>query len=386
MIGGPDSVPLTAQGLLRDVRETLDRIAGVNGDLFPPLRDLAIAGPFVDHPAHQPAPVWAIPHLSLGTAWLIRSDLLAAAKQDLPSTFDDARAFAKAATDPSAKRYGWGGALPLGDAADNFVQACLLAEGATLFDGAGYRVELNPPDAVPGLANLAALYRAEDGSPLAPPDIVGATPDDVAGALAEGRIAQTIDFGGLYARIVADNPSLMTKLRSLPYPVGSKGWVTTATTTTIVVFDRRANSELAVRLVEALLQPKRFEQVVAAGRGAVVPPYAYLMRVPFWDQDPNYKAYVMGARGDPAQNFQFATLGQPAPLTLPVAVARAGRLLVAAARSVASGAQDPLAVAQALRDQVQSLVGAAYALQPAPTPTPVPNWYHLLEMVQRNLK
>jgi ABC-type glycerol-3-phosphate transport system substrate-binding protein len=386
LIEGPDSVPLVAQGLLRDVRESLDRIAGVNGELFPPFRDLAIAGPFVDRPARQPAPVWAIPHLGLGTAWLIRSDLLVAANQDVPSSFDGARAFAEAATDHSAKRFGWGGALPVSDAADNFVQACLLAEGATLFDGAGYRVDLNPPDAVPGLANLAALYRAEDGSLLAPPDIIGASTDDLAAALAAGRIAQTIDYGGLYARVVGDNPNIATKLRSLPFPSGSKGWFTSATTSTIVVFARRPNSDLAVRFVEALLEPKRFEQVVAAGRGAVVPPYSYLLRAPFWDQDPNYHVYAMGARGDPAQNFQFATLGQPAPLTLPVAVVRGSRLLVKVARSAIGSAQDLLVAAQSLRDQAQSLVGEAYALQPAPTPTPVPDWYHLLELVQRNLK
>jgi ABC-type glycerol-3-phosphate transport system substrate-binding protein len=386
IVGGPDSAPLAARGVLRDVRESLDRIAGINGDLFPPFKDLATAGPFGDRPAHQPAPVWAIPHLSLGAAWLINSDALDKSGQDVPSSFDDCRELAKATTDPATQRFGWGGTLPSSDAADNFVQAALLAEGAALFDGAGYRVDLNPPDAVPGLGVLASLYRAENGSPLAPAGIVDWLAADVASGLAAGRLAQTIDFGGMYARIIGENPKQATRIRALPFPAGSKGWFTAATTSLITVFESVAKGNLAVRLVEALLQPRRFEQVVQAGCGSVVPPYAYLMRTPFWDQDPNYIAFAAGARGDPARQFQFATLGQPAPLTLPVAAVRGGRVLVSMARSVATGDQALLQAAQAMRERTQALVLEGYAVQPVATAVPTPGWLHLLEMVQRDLK
>jgi ABC-type glycerol-3-phosphate transport system substrate-binding protein len=385
IVGGPDSAPLAARGLLRDLRESLDRIAGVNGDLFPPFRDLATAGPFGDRPANQPAPVWAIPHLSLGAAWLINSDALDKSGQDVPATFDDCRGLAKATTDPASQRYGWGGSLPLSDAADNFVQAALLADGAALFDGAGYRIDLNPPDAVGGLGVLASLYRDEDGATLAPAGILDWSMDDIASGLSAGRLAQTIDFGGMYARITGDNPKLATKLRALPFPSGSKGWITSATTSLITVFESEAKEDVAVRLVEALLQPRRFEQVVQAGRGSVVPPYAYLMRTPFWDQDPNYLAYASGARGDPARNFQFATLGQPAPLTLPVAAVRGARLLVAVARSAVAGDQPLLQAAETLRERGQALVLEGYAVQPVPTAAPTPGWLRVLETVQHSL-
>jgi ABC-type glycerol-3-phosphate transport system substrate-binding protein len=244
---------------------------------------------------------------------------------------------------------------------------------------------LNPPDAVVGLGVVASLYRDEDGAPLAPPGILDWSIDDLAAGLAEGRLAQTIDFGGTYARVTDENPKLATKIRALPFPSGSKGWFTTATTSVLTVFDSAAKGDLAVRLVEALLQPRRFEQVVPAGRGSVVPPYAYLMRTPFWDQDPNYLAFAAGARGDPSRNFQFATLGQPAPLTLPVAAVRGGRLLVGIARSVAAG-QPLLQAAETLRERGQAMVLEGYAVQPVATAVPTPGWLKILDMVQRNLK
>jgi ABC-type glycerol-3-phosphate transport system substrate-binding protein len=386
LIGGPDLVPLVARGWLRNVKDSLDRIAGLNGDLFPPLRDLTIGGPFVDRPPHQQPPVWLIPHLSVPPAWLVRSDLQADSGLDVPKTFDDARALSKKVAKPSEGRFGWGGPLPTTDAADNFVQATLLDYGAVLFDSNGYRIDLNPVDAVPGLGALASLYRDESGAPLAPPGALDWAIDDVATALGSGQVAQAIDHGGAYARIAGQGPALTKKIRAMPLPKGDKSWFTTAVTSGFVVFDSPTNGERAGRFVEALLQPKGYESLVSAGLGAVVPPYAYLMRVPFWDHDPNYQAFAAGARGDPSRSFQYATLGQPAPLTLPVASVRAGRVFVAVARAVALGEQPPIAAAQTLREQAMSLVGSSYALQPRPTPTPLPGWYRLLEEAQRVLK
>ncbi len=386
LVGSADAAPLAARGVLRNVKDLLDRVVGVNGDLFPPMRDLTTAGPFADRPANQPAPVWAIPHLSLGVGTLVRSDLLKTSQQPLPKTFDDTRALAKKLTNLSGGRYGWGASLPVSDAADNFVQVSLLDHGAGLFDPAGYGVNLNPPDAVPGLGALAALYRDESGSPVAPPGVLDWSMEQLASALTTGTIAQTLDHGGLYARIVSDNPKLASQIQVLPYPAGPTGWFTAAATSLFVVFDSRTNGDLSERFVDALLQPKRYEGVVSAGLGAVVPPYAFLTRGPFWDRDPNYPVFASGARGDPARNFQFATLGQPAPLTLPVAVVRAERVMVQVARSVMAGEQTPIAAATSLRDRAQSLAAGGYALQPTPTSAPEPAWLRLLDAAQRTLR
>lgn len=386
LVGGPDSAPLVARGLLRNLKDLLERVAGVNGDLFPPLRDLATAGPFGDRPPRQPEPVWAIPHLSLGVGCLIRSDLLASSGLPAPKTFDDTRALAKKLTNVSIDRFGWGASLPASNAADNFVQVALLDYGAALFDPAGYGVTLDPAEAVPGLGALAALYRDEAGAPLAPSGVLDWSIDQLAAALSAGTVAQSIDHGGLYARLVSGNPKLAGQIKAVPFPAGENGWYTAAATSLFVVFESRANGDRAERFVDALLQPKPFERIVASGLGSVVPPYAYLTRGPFWDNDPNYKVFASSARGDPAQKFQFATLGQPAPLTLPVAAVRGGNILVPTARAVVTGGQSPSSAAAGLRERAQTLVAEGYALQPPPTPTPEPAWFRLLNAAQRDLK
>lgn len=378
IVGDSDVAPLAARGLLLNVRDDLDRITGLNGDLFPPLRVVASSGPFVDPTPNQPTPAWAIPHASVGGAWLVRKDLLARQSVPLPRTFDDVRAAADKLTDPSAGVFGWETPLPIDDALDDLAHLALLAQGTSLFDPIGLKIQINLDAAAAGFQSVANLYRRDDGSPLAPTDAVDRSSSQVTADLVAGKVAQTIDFGGLYARILAERPSLQESVLALPPPTGPKGWFTSVPSTFLVVPRTGTAPDQTRALVARLLRPDRYDALVRAGRGSVIPPYAYLTKGPFWDEDPNYPVFFANARGDPARSFSFAPIGYPSPPTLPVAVVHASHVLAKALRRVVSGDTPAKAAAAALEQQAEKLVREALALQPTPTATPPPFWIGLL--------
>jgi ABC-type glycerol-3-phosphate transport system substrate-binding protein len=373
LLGGLDAAGLVARGRLVDQREALDRIAGLNGDLFPPLRALATAGPFVDRSARDPVPVWAIPYLSVSSGWLIRRDVLTQAKLALPNTFDEARQIAEKLTDPAGSVVGWGASLPPSDVVDGFGLATLLAHGVSLFDPNGLRLTLNPDEAVPALQAIGRLYRTDAGAAIAPAGVVDWSAADAGAALASGRVAQTLDLGGLYARMVADTPSLRDEIAVLPWPGGPKGRFTATPIYAFAVLAGR-NAERATALIERLLQPARYDALSRAGLGSAIPPYAYQTKGPFWDEDPNYAVFVASTRGDPARGLQYAPFGYPSPPTLPVVSVGLAHALSDAVRAVALGQQSPGSAALALQKAAQSAARAGLALQPQVSPTPEPTW------------
>ena len=382
-VASVDAPRLVSGGLLREVRNLYERIAGTNGDLFPPLLDLATAGPWADLPTYQKPPVWAIPHVSVGSAWLVRRDLLGNKTIPPPNTFDDFRAAAAKLTDPTASTFGWGAPLPLADVVDDLAQSTLLDFGAGLFESSGMRVAFSPDDVAAALRAFAGLYRSDSGDNYAPTGAVDWSIDDAAAAFANGQVAQSIDHGGMYARIVAATPKLRQQIRALPPPAGPKGRYTASPTTLLAVANRSRWSDLAVDFIERLLSPARYEALIRAGAGSIIPPYAYLTKSPFWDDDPNYPAFAANARGDPARNLGFATPGTPAAMTLPVAEVRAHQILATLLRSVASGRMSAADAAVALGEQSRAVARQGYALQPPATPKPNPEWWRLLTAVQR---
>jgi ABC-type glycerol-3-phosphate transport system substrate-binding protein len=368
-----DGAGLAARGVLADVRSSLDRIAGLNGDLFPPLATLAAAGPFVDSRPSQLPPVWAVPYLGLGVAWLIRKDFFAQKQVPTPKTFDDAQAAAQKLNDSAGGVAGWGASLPLDDALDGFGLAAFLGYGAIFFDPNGLRVTLSPTDGVAPLQALGHLYQTDNGVSLTPEGVADWSAADLAAGFARGAIAQTLDFGGLYGQVVAASPKLREAIQVLPFPAGSKAQFN-VTPTSAFVLARGAHLDRATAFVERLLRPERFDALSRVGVGAVIPPYAYQTKGPLWDDDPNYAAFVTSNRGDPARNLQWVPFGYPSPPTLPVLQIALAHLLAQAVRSVVVDHQDPSAVAVGLRASCQAVFRAGYALQPATTPTPLPSW------------
>jgi ABC-type glycerol-3-phosphate transport system substrate-binding protein len=378
LVGSNDSAPLAARGLLRELRDTFDRVTGVDGDLFPPLNKLASAGAFVDLAPNTKAAIWAIPYLSVGGAWLARKDVLAQKGLKPPTTFDEAVAAVAKLTDPATDLKGWGAPLPRTEGVDNLVQTTFLAMGASLFDPQGLRSVVNPDDAAAALQALFGLYRSPDGLNLAPVGITDWSDAQARASFAAGRLGMTVDYGGSYAALVETAPRLRDLIVAFPPPAGPKGWYTAAATSLFVVFKQSPAADRAAAFVERLLQPGRYDAITRAGQGSVVPPYAYLTKNPFWDDDPNYPIFAANARGDPARGFQFATPGEPAPLTLPVAEVRSALVLATAARDVVTGQQTSASAAEALRASCLALAHESFAFQPSPSPTPEPPWLQLL--------
>ena len=162
-----------------------------------------------------------------------------------------------------------------------------------------------------------------------------------------------------------------------------KGRYTASPTTVLVVSARSRLSDAALTFIERLLSPARYDELVRAGNGSIVPPYSYLTRSPFWDDDPNFPAFAANARGDPARAFQFATPGTPAPLTLPVAEVRSRQVLTSMLRSVVSGNQTPAEASAALGERCRAVAREGYALQPVPAPKPTPDWLRILLAAQK---
>lgn len=390
-IGTADFGVLSAKGLLADVRAALDRVAGLDGDLFPPLGAVAIgdalsapssasisstpsATPSASNSSSSaPLPATGLPLLSIGWGWLARQDLLAQKNVAPPKTFDDWRAAATRLADPSAGVAGFGARLPLGDDTTRLAQLGFLAYGAPLFGDEGLHVDFDPTVGATALGTLASLFASSGGPALAPPGVADWTVGALETAFARGQVAQMVDLGGSYGRLVQADPSLADRIAVLPPPAGPKGWNTAAEVLFYAV-PRRAAVDAALGLVERILQPARLERVASSGAGSVVPPYAYLTKVPFWDADPNYRALFANARGDPSHSLSYANPGAPGPFSGPVALAWQQQILAAALRSVVLGKQTPPAAAALLRAQAAALVPAALDQEPRPTPTPEPGW------------
>ena len=217
---------------------------------------------------------------------------------------------------------------------------------------------------------------------MAPPGVSDWSTVEVAAAFSRGTVAQAIDSGGLTLKSWRAFPSSGSRSRRYRLPKGPKVDIPPRQRQLSWFRAAPGVSEQAAALVERLLSPARYEALVRAGAGSIVPPYAYLTKSPFWDDDPNYPGLASSARGDPAQNFQFATPGSPAPLTLSVAAVRGEQILATLLRSVVSGELSPAAAATALGERARAVARQGYALQPPLAPTPQPEWWRILTSLQ----
>ena len=376
LVGEPDVVEQAALERTRDVRDTLDQVSGLNGDLLPPLLDLVTSGPSVDHPLGRPAPAYGVPYYTMGSVLLVRRDLVGNALP-IPAagaslSFDDLRGAAEKLTDAGGGRFGWGAPLPIGDPADQVGQVALLAAGAALFDGHGYRIVLNASDARNALAAITRLYHTDGGQSLAPPEALDWSITAQAEALTGGKVVQTLDLGGVYASLT--DAKVRAATLALPLPAGPKGWNAAATSTHFILFGASPAEAPGRKFVERVLQPDRYDALVQAGQGAFIPPYAYLTKGPYWDSDPNLSVYVAATRGDPARNYGLAGLGTPAPATLAVARVRGAGLLATALRRLIQEPANSDAVLSDLLTTAANLARTAPLLQPIPTPTALPFW------------
>src|SRR5579883_736701 len=382
IVGDPDPALLAAAGSVVDVRDTLAEVVGLNGELFPPLRDTAMAGPFADlaTPSLR-RPVWAVPYASLGGAVLVRSDLLARHSIPLPRTFDELGAAAAALTGArgvGAPSLGWAAPLPRSDGVDDLGRVILLAHGAPLLDPLGIRVVLDQASASQGFQALQRLYALNAGGISSAPAGLNWTLSEQAQVFGNGGMAMTWDAGGLYGRLRTDYPGIADQVRALPIPAGPRGWFTAVPTTFIVVFRTSRLVDAARALITHWLRPEQYDAIVRAGRGAVIPPYADLTKTPFWDEDDNYPVFVVNARGDPSRQLAYAPPGYPAPLTPPAAMIAAALVIAETARAVASGEAAPLAAAATLAQRCADLARMSLSLQPTPSPTRSPFWPALL--------
>ncbi|HLH74485.1 MAG TPA: extracellular solute-binding protein [Chloroflexota bacterium] len=361
LVGDFDFAALAAHGFLVNVRPVLQRIVGLNGELFSPLGALVAAGPFEDLAPDAPDPAWAIPLSSRGSGLLVRQDLLAPKNLLPPKTVDDARQAAQRLTDPTRQIYGWGTPLPIADATEHLLRVMLLAYGAPVFDSLGFRVTLDPAAAATALSAVASLYRDDRGMSLAPTGVVDLTAAQAIDLYIAGQVGQLFDPGGYYAQIVARDATFRLNTIVVPLPSGPRGWFTATATDLLIASKAGQAPDVALSLVEAWLQPSAFAALARAGAGAFVPPYAYATKDAFWDEDPNYAALALNARGDPPHKIQYAGIGYPGPPTLVAAVVEAALPFVDAARSVVRDGQAPVHVAATLYDRCLSLAQRALA-------------------------
>ncbi|HEX5414094.1 MAG TPA: extracellular solute-binding protein [Chloroflexota bacterium] len=376
LVGAPDVVEQAGLERTRDLHATLDRVSGLNGALLPPLRDLVASGPSLDLPPGQPTPAYGVPYYTIGSVVLARRDLVGSALP-IPApgaslSFDDLRGAAEKMTDAGGSRFGWGAPLAVGDSADQLGQVALLAAGAALFDGHGYRIVLNANDARNALAAVTRLYRTDAGQPLAPDGALDWSLTAQAEAFATGSVVQTLDFGGVYAALSDD--AIRASTLALPLPSGPKGWNAGATSTHFILFGTSPAEATARHFIERVLQPDRYDALARTGQGSFIPPYAYLTKGPYWDSDPNLPVYVAATRGDPAHNYGLAALGTPAPATLAVARVRGAWLLATVLRRLILEPTNVDAAINELLTTAATLAREAPLLQPTPAPTSLPFW------------
>jgi multiple sugar transport system substrate-binding protein len=260
-----------AQGHLIDATDAIHKLQGLRGGLFDScLRAVAYEGRF-----------WGVPFAIDPWPMHARIDVLEAHGLDYPRTWD---AFVETCLKiQKPPFYGFGMDLGLTrDATVNIMQVCCCFGGCT-FDPAG-----NPDfDSAENVEAFAFIDRMYNEHKIIPKAAIGNT--DIAWnnkAYQSGQVAFINNQTSVYAYLATEDPELMTKTGLFSVPAGPGGVINQINTWSLGLFKQSPYPELARGLAEYFLDPDRYNEVMVANHGRLVPVHRDLFDDPWWIERP----------------------------------------------------------------------------------------------------
>jgi multiple sugar transport system substrate-binding protein len=226
---------------------------------------------------------WSVPTFSSTEVFYVRTDKLEEHGLELPDTWEDAAAIARAINDPDNQFWGWGMQIgtPSWDSEVSF-SSMLWAFGGKTWDEEG-KPAINSPETRQLLDFIKALW--DDG--VIPPDAI--TWDDSGNNRAyQTQIAgMTLNTGSILNYMKTEDEELLNMSAVIPIPAGPAGRFVSGYYYQWGAFNTSAHPELCLQLMEYLFTPDNLRGYYEAGGGNMLPVYKEMLNEETWQGDPD---------------------------------------------------------------------------------------------------
>jgi multiple sugar transport system substrate-binding protein len=263
-----------ANGDLVETTEVMERLNGLAGGFT---EGAFLAGRTAD------GKHWSVPTFSSTEVFYVRTDKLEEQGLELPETWEDAAAIARAINDPENQFWGWGMQVgtPSFDSEVSF-SSMLWSFGGKTWDEEG-KPAINSPETRQLLDFIKALW--DEG--VIPPD---ATTWDDSGnnrAYQTQIVGLTLNTGSILNYMKTEDEELLNKSAVIPIPAGPAGRFVSGYYYQWGAFNTSANPELCLQLMEHLFTPDNLRGYYEAGGGNMLPVYTEMLGEEMWQGDPH---------------------------------------------------------------------------------------------------
>jgi len=288
-------------GQLLDVTDLANEIAAKGGGFS----EIGRMSTYIDNK------FWAVPHVYQEIPWYWRTDLFKEIGYNrAPRTWDEAVEISQKLTDPAKEQWGLGITLGRSNDGDLTSQTLLWAFGAREVDEQG-NVAIDSPETLKTLEFAYDLYKKKN---IIPPGAMGWGDGDNNEAYMEGKIAQTINGGTVWATMLAQNHPLVPHTDMTVWPAGTE-IATIDDPVSYGIFKATKHPELAKDFVRYLFEEERYRKTIEISKGLFFPALRKYETMPMWSE-PVIKGYK--------ENFEYGRwIGWPGPVTPAAAEVRA---------------------------------------------------------------
>lgn len=274
-------------GQLLDITGLAKKVFKANGGLF------EAAYPSVRFDGK----IWSIPHFNMVGVWYVRKDLLDKAGLKPPATWDDVINVAEKITDPSKVMYGLGQTFNRSVDGDGTFMLLMRSFGASLTDKTGKKITFNSPETLAALKWATETFTKYKGKKrIQAPGAEGWTDPSNNEAWLADNIAQTQNSASIYFALVKKNHPLEKVTLLTRMPGGPAGAFSRMTLWHWGIFKKTKQSKLAKDLVKYIMSPKNLKEYTESALGQAAPVYNDIAKLPYWEQNENFKAVLENAR------------------------------------------------------------------------------------------
>ncbi|MCC6312447.1 MAG: extracellular solute-binding protein [Thermomicrobiales bacterium] len=286
--------------------------------------------------------VYAMPWYVMPAFWYVWRDVLDAAGVDLPKTYDDAMAAAKATTRPDEGIWGLGQSWNRTSDGYGVMQSLMYSYGAPWANEDGTYTSIATENMQAAMQWAVDIYKDD----LQPPDALSWTGSSNNEAFVARKIAQTSNGPSvtyaLETAVEAAQDAEDRKAReadlanhvALPMPSGIAGQRMWAIAMSYGIFNNTKNPDAAMSLLHHLLSPEETVAVMQESSGQFVPILSEARtasRDYFMERGPNYETFYNSLD-------LFAPTGWPGAPTAAAAEVQASNVLTdMPARSISEG-------------------------------------------------
>jgi multiple sugar transport system substrate-binding protein len=228
---------------------------------------------------------------------IVRTDLLKQVGMDIPKTWDELRAAAKAIQAKNPMIYGLGLTMSTANDAEGQLRMLMRSFGGQMFSEDGKTVTFDSPETRAAFQFAADMALEDRTIPRA-----ALTWDDAGNNVAyqTGRAAFVINPPSLYGWMKDNNPELLanTAMVNIPKGPGEKGINGGSASTWVwLVAKSSRHQDLAKAWLRTFFEPATYQQVILTVGGRWVPIYKSMAELPLFKDTPQFAHFGEIANG-----------------------------------------------------------------------------------------